>query len=73
MGLGIPGGLNINGIYQLMVCADDDNILGESIRTTKKSIDTVLVAGNETGLEENVENVVILSYLINRMQEKITT
>jgi hypothetical protein len=41
----------INGTHQLLVCADDVNILGESIYTVRKNIKALLVASKETGLE----------------------
>jgi hypothetical protein len=53
-----------------MVCDDDVSVMGES---KEKHTDALLVASNEIGLEENAERVAILSYLMNRIQEKITT
>jgi hypothetical protein len=35
-GSGKPGWLEINGTHQLLVYADDDNILGRSVHTIKK-------------------------------------
>jgi hypothetical protein len=44
-------GLKLNGIYQLMVYADDVNLLGDDIETTKKNTHTLIDAGKEVGLE----------------------
>jgi hypothetical protein len=38
-----------------VVCADDINLMGESILTVKKNIKAFLVASKETGLAPNVE------------------
>jgi hypothetical protein len=43
-------GLKLNGIHQLLVYADNVNILGRSIHTTKKNTEVLVSAGNEIGL-----------------------
>jgi hypothetical protein len=43
--------LKLNGTHQLLVYADDVNLLGDNIDTTKKNLD----ASMEFGLEINVE------------------
>ena len=48
-------GLKLNGAHQLLVCADNVNILGRSIYTIKKNRDTVVVASKEIGLEVNAD------------------
>jgi len=45
--------LKLNGTRQLLVCADDVNILGESLHSVKKNTEAVVVAGKENGLEVN--------------------
>jgi len=47
--------LKLNGTHQLLVYADDVNILGESVHTVKKNAETLLVANKETGLEVNAD------------------
>jgi hypothetical protein len=49
--------LELNGTHQLLVYADDINILGGSIHTIRKNTDALLIATKETGLEENAEKI----------------
>jgi hypothetical protein len=48
-----PNGLKLNGTYQLLIDADDVNILGGSIPTVKENREMLVVASKETGLEVN--------------------
>jgi len=48
-------GLKLNGTHQLLVYADNVNILGGSVHTLKKNAEALIVASKETGLEVNVD------------------
>jgi hypothetical protein len=48
-------GLKLNATNQLLVYADDVNILGGSIRAIKKNTEALVVTSKEIGLEVNVE------------------
>jgi hypothetical protein len=45
--------LKLNGTHQILVCADDVNILGESVHAIKKNAESLVVASKEIGLEVN--------------------
>jgi hypothetical protein len=45
----------VNGLHQLLVYADDVNLLGDNTDTIKKNTKTSIDASKETGLEVNAE------------------
>jgi hypothetical protein len=47
--------LKLNGTHQLLVYADDVNILGGSIHTVRKHTKALVIASKEMCLEENAE------------------
>jgi hypothetical protein len=48
-------GLKLNGTHELLVYADDVNILGRSIHSIKKYAEALVIASKEIGLEVNAE------------------
>jgi hypothetical protein len=61
-------GLKLNGTHQLLVYADDVNLLGD-----KKNTQTLIYASKEVGLEINTEKTSICCCLITRMLGTIMT
>jgi len=48
-------GLKLNGTHQLLVYADDVNILGGSVLTVKENTEALIVANKKIGLEVNAD------------------
>ena len=65
-------GLKLNGEHQLLVYADDVNILGGSIHIKKKNREAIVLASKETGLEINADKTNTWSNLHIGMQDKVT-
>ena len=57
-----------NVMQQLLVDADDVNILGGSIHTIKKSTEPRVVASKETGLELNADTT---KYLVTSRDQNV--
>jgi hypothetical protein len=49
--------LKLNGTQQLLVYADDVNVLGGSVHTTKENADAFVLACNGIGLEINADKI----------------
>jgi hypothetical protein len=47
--------LKLNGTQQLLVFADDGNLLGDNINTVKRNTQTLIGASKEVGVEVNAE------------------
>ena len=48
-------GLKLNGTYQLLVYADDVNILWGRVHTINKNAEALIVASKEIGIEVNTD------------------
>jgi hypothetical protein len=48
-------GLKLNGTHQLLVYADDANLLGDDIETIKKNTQTLIDAGKGVGRSRKTE------------------
>ena len=55
-------GLHLNGTHQLLVYANDVNMLGESIHVVKEKAEALVVASKEIGLEVKAYNA---KYMVN--------
>jgi len=51
----VQRGFELNGTHQLLLCADDANILGRSTHTMKKNMEALVVASKETDPEVHAE------------------
>jgi hypothetical protein len=64
-------GLKLNWSHQLLAYADDVSLLGDNIGTINKNTQTLIDAGNEVGLDVNVEKTKYMLVSRTRMQAKI--
>jgi hypothetical protein len=66
-------GFKINGTHQLLVYADDVNILGLSVHTIQVNTKALVVAGREIGQDVNADKKIsTLSCHEIRMQDEVT-
>jgi hypothetical protein len=56
----IQGGWKLNGTHQLLLYADDVNILGGSVHSVKGNAGALVVASKEIGLEVNADKTKFL-------------
>ena len=61
-------GLDMNGKYQLLVYADDVNMLGENLQNIRKNTEIFIKASKHIGLEINSEKT---KYMITSRQQNI--
>jgi hypothetical protein len=50
-------GIELNGMHQILVCADNINTMGKNIHTINKKREALLQAGWDTGLDLNTEKI----------------
>jgi hypothetical protein len=66
-------GLELNGTHQLLVCADDANLLDDSVNTVKENTGTLLKASRDIGLNSGQnQNIRIANESFERWQNSNT-
>jgi hypothetical protein len=64
-------GLKLNGTHQLLVYADDVNLLGDNVDTAKKNREPLIGGSKDVGLEVNAEKTKY--HLVTKLEGKIMT
>jgi hypothetical protein len=64
--------LKLNGAHQLLVHADDVDVLGGNVRTVNEKGEALIVATKEIGPEVNADKTNYMDILEIRMQDKVT-
>jgi hypothetical protein len=62
--------LKLNGTHQLLVCADNVNLLRDNMHTVKKKRETLIDASKEVGLEINAEKTECIRW-VNKVMSLI--
>jgi hypothetical protein len=63
-------GMKLNGAHQILVYADDINLLGDNINTKQKNTGVLIGASKKIGLEVKAERTKYMLMLRHQMQEK---
>ena len=60
-------GLKLNGTHQLLVYADDVDMVGGSVHTIKENVEALVLAGKEIVLEVNADKT---KYIVMSQDQK---
>jgi len=63
--------LKLNGAHQLLVYADDVNILGGNVHTLKENAEALIVSRKKIGLEVNADKTKYMVMSEIRMQDEV--
>jgi hypothetical protein len=67
-------GFKLNWAHQLLVCANDGNLLGDNMDAIKKNMETLIESSKKVGLEVKTQRKLsVCCCLVTRMQGKVTT